>query len=253
MKVIILCGGLGTRAYPFTRELPKALMLVGGVPIVEQVMRTYAAHGFDEFVLALGYRKELIVDYFRERGGWKVACVDTGDDADTGTRVRRCLGHVGERLHVTYCDGLGDVDLTALTAFHERHSGAASVTSVPLRSQYGILETDAADRVTRFVEKPLLPGYWVNAGFFVFDRSAVAGTEGDNLERDILPALAGRGELRMFRHSGFWKSMDTYKDHVELEGSWAPYAARFATGLVRSSDDIPGWLRQRFEMVRGTV
>jgi glucose-1-phosphate cytidylyltransferase len=253
MKVVILCGGLGTRAYPYTRDLPKALMLVAGVPIVEQVMRTYAAHGFDEFVLALGYRKELIVDYFRERGGWNVACVDTGDDADTGTRVRRCLDHVGGCFHVTYCDGLGDVDLPALVAFHERHSGAASVTSVPLRSQFGILESDAEDRVTRFVEKPVLPGYWVNAGFFVFDRVAVADTGGHNLERDVLPALADRGDLRVFRHRGFWRSMDTYKDHVELEGLWAPYAARIAAGLGQSSDTVPGWLLQRFELARSSA
>ncbi len=233
MNVVILCGGLGTRAYPYTQRMPKALMPVGEVPIVEQVMRIYAAFGYRDFVLSLGYMKEQIVDYFRHRSrklGWNVLCVDTGETTDTGGRILGCRRYLTPTFHATYCDGLGDVDLDALVRFHDEHPAAATMTTFPLRSQYGLVYADDRGRVTHFDEKPVLPDKLINAGFFVFDQRAFDRWQGSNLERDVLPALADDGELFIYRHSGFWRSMDTHKDQQELTGLWAPYAVRYANG-----------------------
>lgn len=250
MKVVILCGGQGTRAYPYTRHIPKALVPVNGIPIVEQVMRIYALNGFDEFVLAVGYHKEDIFNYFRHRTDWNVECVDTGDHTDTGGRLSRCLGYVGEHFHATYCDGLGNVDLKALVAFHRTHGDGATVTSTPLRSQYGILRSDDKDRITTFVEKPVLPEYWINAGFFVFERAALADCPGENLERDVLPELARRGRLRAYRHRGFWRSMDTYKDQQDLDALWMPFSREIEGRLPPPPQNgIPGWLTTRYELM----
>ena len=253
MKVLILCGGQGTRAYPFTRRMPKALMPVAGLPILEQVMRIYASQGFDEFVLAVGFLKEDIIRYFRTRQTpFKVECVDTGATTDTGGRVRQCLDFVTDTFHATYCDGLGDVDLGALVDFHRRHGDGATVTAAPLRSQYGILQSDDNDRITEFVEKPILRGYWINAGFFVFDRAAFDGIDGENLERDVLPDMARRGRLRVHRHQGFWRSMDTHKDQQELDGVWRPFAAKLDTAFP-DDEGVPGWLNTRYAMARRGV
>ena len=249
MKVVILCGGQGTRAYPYSRRVPKALMPVAGLPIVEQVMRIYARHGFDEFVLALGHLKEDIAKYFGARRDWNVQLVDTGADADTGERVRRCLPYVGERFHATYCDGLGDVDLGALTRFHAEHGDAATLTAAPLRSQYGVLRFDEADRITDFVEKPVLSEHWINAGFFVFERAAIEATPGDNLERDILPRLSEARTLRVFRHAGFWRSMDTHKDQIELDALWGPLELRLQQQMpLAPLPALPRWLAMRYQV-----
>lgn len=246
MKVLILCGGQGTRAYPYTRRMPKALMPVGGVPIVEQVMRIYAAQGFEEFVLAVGYLKEDIVKYFQGKR-WHVECVDTGASSDTGERVRRCLDFLTPTFHATYCDGLGDVDLHALVEFHRRHRDSATMTAAALRSQYGILKADSEDRIEEFVEKPTLREYWINAGFFVFDREAIADVPGANLEREILPELAKRRKLRVYRHQGFWRSMDTYKDQQELDALWTPFALRLQA-QVPDEGRVPSWLTRRYSV-----
>lgn len=249
MKVVILCGGQGIRAYPLTRHLPKALLPVAGLPIVEQVMRLYAAQGFDEFVLATGHLRQPIVDYFRERSEWRVTCVDTGARTDTADRLRACLDHAGARFLATYCDGLGDVDLTALVAFHERHGRPATLTAVPLRSQYGVLELGEGGRVLDFAEKPSIAGRWMNAGFFVLDRGALAATTGTNLERDVLPALAAGDRLRAFRHDGFWRSLDTLKDQVELDAEWRPFAERMADRLgIDGVRPFPAWLLRRYRL-----
>lgn len=245
MKVLILCGGQGTRAYPFTRRIPKALMPVAGRPVVEHVMRIYAKKGFDEFVLALGYLKEDLIRYFASRSDWNVRCVDTGLDADTGERVLRCLPYLDARFHVTYCDGLGDIDVARLAQFHASHGSGATLTAVPLRSQYGVLRFDGGDRIAEFVEKPVLHEHWINAGFFVFDASAFTGLYGSNLECDLLPAMAARGQLRAFRHGGFWRSMDTHKDQLELDSIWAGLDEAEAPDQVAGSQ-LPHWLRVRY-------
>jgi len=232
MPVVILCGGRGTRAYPHTQTIPKALMSIGGIPIVEQVMRIYAAQGFREFILSCGYLKEMVIDYFQTpHGHWDVTCVDTGDDADTGDRIHRLRHLINGPFHATYCDGLGDVDLDALVRFHRAHGKAATVTAAPLRSQYGLIYADGDDRVTGFDEKPVLPNFWINGGFFVFEPDVFEHWQGHNLEREVLPVLTRHEHLHMYRHRGFWHSMDTYKDQQELDRLWVPFAER----LVRVS------------------
>jgi glucose-1-phosphate cytidylyltransferase len=250
MKVVILCGGLGTRAYPYTRRIPKALIPVAGRPIVEQVMRIYADQGFDEFVLAVGYLRDDIIRYFAARPRWNVEIVETGDTTDTGGRVRRCLDHVGPHFHATYCDGLGDVDLQALTRAHFEHGSGATMTTVQLRSQYGIVQADEDGKIVGFLEKPVLPGHWINAGFFVFERSVFAATPGENLERDVLPKLAGRRALHVHRHQGFWRSMDTFKDQQELDELWVPYSSGLVLRLGEDdAEGVPSWLSERYQLV----
>lgn len=228
MKVVILCGGKGTRAYPFTEYLPKVMMPVNGTPILIHLMRLYAAQGFRDFVLAAGHRKEMLVDYFEGRQlDWNVEIVDTGDDADTGDRIFRCGAHVGDRFFATYGDGLGTINLKNLLHAHDRSQALATLTTVPLRSQYGLVVFDNHDKVLRFEEKPLVRDYWINAGFFVFEKQALLQWRGHNLEQEVLPRFAERGQLAVHRHDGFWKSMDTSKDQQELErlcnGTEAPW------------------------------
>lgn len=218
MKVVILCGGKGTRSYPFTEFFPKVMMPISGTPILVHLMRLYASQGFTEFVLAAGHRKEMLYDYFEGRlSEWNVRIVDTGEDSDTGERVRRCAPFVGDTFFATYGDGLGNIDLKSLLATHRQSGGVATVTSVPLRSQYGTIVFGPDGKVQEFVEKPLIPDYWINAGFFVFNKSVFDVWEGQNLEQEVLPVLAGKGLLQAYQHCGFWKSMDTSKDQQELE------------------------------------
>jgi glucose-1-phosphate cytidylyltransferase len=235
MSVLILCGGLGTRAYPYTSQMPKALMEVDEVPIVEQVMRIYGSFGYRNFVLSVGYLKEQIIDYFeRQNGanGWKVTCVDTGVETDTGGRIFGCRDHLTPVFHATYCDGLGDLDLDALVDIHQAHGGLATMTTVPLRSQYGLVHFTPEGEVTHFEEKPILLDRWINAGFFVFDVRAFNCWQGENLEKHVLPHLSERGELYVYSHHGFWRSMDTYKDQQELSRLWRDYAASCTPAAV---------------------
>lgn len=217
MKTVVLCGGKGTRAYPHTVELPKPLLEVAGRPVLHHVLELYARQGLDEFVLAGGYRCDLIEDFAAElTEPWDVTVLDTGEETNTGERLLRCRDAVGDTFLATYADGLGNVRLRDLLAFHEAHGGAATLTSVPLPSPYGTIDSDPHGRVRNFREKPLLPDHRINAGFFAFDRRAFDLWEGVDLEREVLPSLAQHGELFAFEHEGFWRSMDTYKDSLEL-------------------------------------
>jgi glucose-1-phosphate cytidylyltransferase len=230
MTVVILCGGQGTRAYPYTKRIPKALMPVGDAPIVEQVMRIYASFGYWNFILSVGYLKEQIIEYFQRaqnRYGWQVRCVDTGEATDTGGRIVGLRDYVTPTFHATYCDGLGDVDLDALVDHHRERQGLATMTAVRLRSQYGLVYSEDNDRVTHFDEKPILPDKWINAGFFVMDRGVFDIWTGENLERDVLPGLAEERELFIYRHKGFWRSMDTHKDQQELTPLWEEYVPQY--------------------------
>lgn len=234
MKTVILCGGKGTRSYPYTELFPKVMMPICGTPILIHLMRIYSAQGFNEFILAAGHRKEILLDYFDgRRWDWDVTVVDTGNTSDTGERIRRCADYVGQTFFATYGDGLGDVDLNGLLDMHREYGGLATVTSVPLRSQYGALHFDSRCCVSHFEEKPVIPDYWINAGFFVFEKRVFGSWRGQNLERDVLPHLAGKGELFAYPHEGFWKSMDTSKDQQEMESLYgegnAPWAQPVAT------------------------
>jgi glucose-1-phosphate cytidylyltransferase len=240
MEVVILCGGKGTRSYPFTEYFPKVMMPIAGTPILVHLMRLYAKQGFDKFVLAAGHRKEMLYDYFDGRfRDWDVRIVDTGESSDTGERLSRCADYVGQTFFATYGDGLGNVDLTELLSFHRRRGGLATVTSVPLRSQYGTVVFDEQQRVSRFIEKPMIPDQWINAGFFVFEKRVFDFWSGKNLEVDVLPALAEKKLLYTYLHNGFWKSMDTSKDQQELErihnaGS-PPWAQLESSGMATAA------------------
>jgi glucose-1-phosphate cytidylyltransferase len=231
-----LCGGKGTRAYPHTLELPKPLLEVGGRPVLGHVMEIYARQGYCDFVLAAGFKVEQIEAFARTLpSNWSVEVRDTGVDTNTGGRVIECAPDMGERFFLTYADGLGNVDLRGLLEYHDGTGGSASVTIVPLPSQYGTIDSDETGRVTHFTEKPSLPDHWINAGFFVMDASAARWFGGQDLERDILPTLGQAGELFSYRHHGFWKSMDTHKDSLEL------------TALCEDNDGGPPWTLSRLD------
>lgn len=241
MKTVILCGGRGTRAYPHTIDLPKPLLDVGDVPILLHLMKIYARQGFDDFVLSAGFRSDLIEKFAADLPRqWSVEVMNTGEETGTGERIRRCRDRLGQTFLATYGDGLGAVDLSALLGYHSSHQGAATVTTVPLPSPYGTLEWDKQGRVQHFREKPRLDGHWINAGFFVIDERAFEYWRGEDLEREVLPALAAAGELYAYCHSGFWRSMDTYKDALELsalcregDGPWTISPASGSSSQAR--------------------
>jgi glucose-1-phosphate cytidylyltransferase len=191
---VILCGGKGTRAYPHTVEVPKPLLEVASQPVLRHVMELYAGQGYSRFVLAAGFKQELIREFARDLPpSWDVEVVDTGEDTNTGGRILRCRDYVEDTFFATYADGLADIDLEALARFHGSHAGAATLTTVPLPSQYGTLDCDGDGRVRNFREKPVLPDHWINAGFFVFDTAVFDGWEGEDLEREVtLHGLAPR-------------------------------------------------------------
>ncbi len=217
LPALILCGGRGTRAYPHTIELPKPLLEVAQRPILGHVIEIFARQGFRRFVLAAGFQAHLISEFASTLPPeLDVDVVDTGLDADTGERVWRCQDRLGARFFVTYGDGVGDVDLAALVAHHASRRALATVTTVPLPSQYGTVQCDGDGWVSHFVEKPVLPDHWINAGFLVMEGDVFASWRGTNLEREVLPALAEQRHLVAYRHRGFWKSMDTYKDALDL-------------------------------------
>lgn len=218
MQVVILCGGKGTRAYPLTAHVPKPMLPIGGVPILVHLMTLFEEQGHTEFVLAAGHHQGIVREYFRDTAQrWDVQIVDTGNDTDTGDRIRRCRHLLGERFFVTYGDGLADVSLSAVTAFHEAHSGCATVTCVPLVSQFGLLEIAGSGEVLSFREKPVLREHWVNAGFMLLSHDVFEHWEGSSLERDVLPRLTKDGRVFAYRHDGFFKSLDSHKDQQEFE------------------------------------
>jgi glucose-1-phosphate cytidylyltransferase len=233
MQVVILAGGAGTRAYPFTEYLPKPMMPVAGKPVVVRVMELYASQGFTDFILSVGHRKEVIIDYFNNRAtGWNVQVVDTGQDTDTGGRVLKCRDLLGDTFMATYADGISDIPLRKLLDFHHGSGAMGTVSCVPLRSQYGTVSVDPDHRITQFREKPVLQEYWINAGFFVMNSAIFDHWQGENLEREVFPNLLAGRHLAAFRHQGFFKSMDTYKDQQEMEALFADGAVPWAAPSV---------------------
>jgi glucose-1-phosphate cytidylyltransferase len=222
--VVILCGGRGTRLRERTESTPKALVEIGGQPIVWHVARIYAAQGFERFLLATGYLGEAIEEFAaaaRWPGGVSVECVDTGLDTPTGGRVARLAGEL-ERgpFCVTYADGVADIDLGALLDFHRDLGALATMTVVRPSLQWGVAELEG-DRVTGFAEKPRSER-WINGGFLCFEPEALEYLEESSaLEQAPLRRLALEGQLGAFRHDGFWECMDTYKDTVALNDLWA--------------------------------
>ncbi|MBL8697267.1 MAG: glucose-1-phosphate cytidylyltransferase [Alphaproteobacteria bacterium] len=261
LEAVILCGGLGTRLREETEYKPKPMVEIGGRPILWHIMKTYAAFGVRDFVLCLGYRGDRIRDYFlnyRHRqadlavelsdssvevlgGGdvedWRVVLADTGAETQTGGRIKRALRYVrGERFFATYGDGVADVDIGRLLAFHERAGRAATVTAVRPSSRYGEIVIDAGV-VRTFQEKPQVNDGWINGGYFVFERRAFDHVSMDprlTLESDVIPDIVGRGDLAAYPHEGFWQCMDTYREMVLLNDLWArgqaPWQPRQAEG-----------------------
>lgn len=245
MKVGILAGGLGTRLSEETIVKPKPMVEVGDKPMLWHIMSIYAAHGFKEFVIALGYKGEIIKDYFLNylqharslsvdlktgsvsmhegnHEDWLIHLLDTGADTQTGGRIKRLAEFIGdEPFMLTYGDGVSNVDIPRLLDFHRAHGKLATLTAVRPPARFGQMAFDG-DRVTQFEEKPQLGEGWINGGFFVLEPRIADYIEGDATlwEREPLEHLADQGELMAYRHDGFWQSMDTLRDVHLLNKLW---------------------------------
>jgi glucose-1-phosphate cytidylyltransferase len=224
-SVVILCGGRGTRLQEHTRSIPKPLVEIGGRPILWHVIQIYLAQGFRRFILLTGYKGEQVSDFAHGESwpsGTEVRCVATGEETPTGGRIHLAVEELGgDPFCVTYADGVADIDLRALVAYHEQHGATATMTVVRPELQFGVAELDGDDVVRGFVEKPRSE-HWVNGGFFCFEPQLLGELRADSvLEREPLARLAACGELRAYRHEGFWDCMDTYKDAVVLNDLWA--------------------------------
>ncbi len=251
MKAVILAGGMGTRISEESHLKPKPMIEIGGRPILWHIMSIYAHHGINDFVVALGYRGHMIKEYFANyvlyssdvtvdtgRGEithhrnwaepWRVTLVDTGLGTMTGGRLKRLAQYLDpdESFCMTYGDGVADVDISALVAFHAAHGRAATVTAVIPPGRYGALLMEG-DRVTSFTEKPPGDNAFINGGFFVLRPDVLERIAGDDTPWETAPleGLAQDGELAAFRHTGFWQPMDTLRDRNTLEGLWASGAA----------------------------
>ena len=228
MRVVILAGGLGTRLSEETKITPKPMVKIGGNPMLWHIMNIYVAHGLSDFLIAGGYKIEVIQDYVASHyspGGeqdWRVDCIDTGQNAMTGGRLLRLREHLQDRpFMVTYGDGVGNIDVGGLLAFHRAHGKLASVTAVHPPARFGGMELDE-DRVTCFAEKSPEHVGWINGGFFIFEPGVLDYITGDDmrLEAEPLSRLAEDDQLMAFRHEGFWKPMDTLREKNELEILW---------------------------------
>ena len=245
MKAVILAGGLGTRLAEETATRPKPMVEIGGKPVLWHLMKLYSHHGITDFVVCLGYRGYVIKEYFanyflhtsdvtfdlaenrmevcnRHCEPWRVTLIDTGEHTQTGGRLRRVKKYVGdESFCFTYGDGLSDVDISALIAFHHTQGRLATVTAVQPPGRFGALDIRDS-RITRFAEKPQGDGNWINGGFFVLEPGAIEYVAGDHTvwEREPVEGLARDGQLTAFTHDGFWQPMDTLRDRTMLEGLW---------------------------------
>jgi len=247
MKVVLLCGGMGTRLREETEFRPKPMVEIGGRPILWHIMKTYAHAGFREFVLCLGYRGNMIKEYFLNyeamnsdfticlgsrssieynnnhgEQDYRVTLVDTGLATMTGGRLKRVAKYVdADTFLMSYGDGVSDVDIRCLVEFHERHGKLATVTAVTPTSRYGILDTGSDGQVLRFREKPRNDGR-ASAGFFVFQREIFDYINGDDctLERGPLERLAAEGQLMAYEHRGFFYAMDTFREYEYLNQLW---------------------------------
>jgi len=248
VKAVILAGGFGTRISEESALRPKPMVEIGGRPIIWHIMKIYAAHGIQEFIICAGYRGETIKDYFtsyalrrsdvtvdlrhdrivKHRGDvepWTVTIVDTGDATMTGGRLKRVAGHIGaETFCLAYGDCVSNVDITELVAFHRSSGALATVTAIQPPGRFGALRlAEGETKIRSFTEKPEGDGGWVNGGFFVLEPGVLDVIDGDATvwERDPLERLAERGLLAAHRHEGYWQNMDSLRDKMVLEQQWA--------------------------------
>ncbi|PWJ43312.1 glucose-1-phosphate cytidylyltransferase [Sediminitomix flava] len=245
MKIVILAGGFGTRLSEETQLIPKPMVEIGGKPILWHIMKIYSSYGFNDFVICLGYKaykiKEYFVNYYRHQADltvdlrdnsvevhrntaepWKVTLVDTGLNTMTGGRIKRVAPYLNnEPFMLTYGDGVGNVDLTALMNFHKEHTKLMTVTAVQPSGRFGALNL-MGNRVDSFEEKPKGDGAWINGGFFVCNPEIIDYIDGDDTiwEREPMERIAADGEMVARFHDGFWKPMDTLRDKNELELLW---------------------------------
>ena len=246
MKAVILAGGLGTRLSEETHLKPKPMIEIGGMPILWHLLKIYSKYDVTDFIICCGYKGNVIKEYFanyflftsdvtidvknnhveihdRKTEPWKITLVDTGEKTLTGGRLLRVKKYIkkDETFHFTYGDGLSDVDINALTSFHQRHGKLATLTAVLPPGRYGSLELDN-DNVKRFIEKPSGDGGFINGGFFVLNEKVLDYIEGDKTswEFDTLPKIAAAGSLKAYKHKGFWQAMDTLRDKQYLESEW---------------------------------
>jgi glucose-1-phosphate cytidylyltransferase len=246
MKTVILCGGRGTRLGAHGTTLPKALIEIGEKPVIWHLLKIYSHYGFDDFVLCLGFLGDKIKRFFLEQNwldadftleknsslpivknrealeNWRLTFAETGLETNTGGRLKRVEKYLEgeETFFVTYGDGLANVDLEKLLAFHRSHGRLATLTAVHPRTNFGILRIDESNFVTEFQEKPVMQE-WINGGFFVFNRQIFHYLDDNSvLEREPLERLAHEKQLIAFPHDGFWKCVDTFKDNLEFNQLW---------------------------------
>lgn len=255
MKVVLLAGGLGTRLSEETSLRPKPMVEIGGMPILWHIMKIYSSHGFNEFIVCLGYKgymvKEYFANYFLHKSDvtidlssnttsvhnsqsepWKITLVDTGNESLTGGRIKRIQHHVGnEPFMLTYGDGVSDVNITELLQFHQSKGKLCTVTSVQPSGRFGALNIGENNEVHSFMEKPKGDGSWINGGFFVCQPEIFDYIEGDltTWEREPMEKIAEDGQMVTYKHTGFWKPMDTLRDKQELEADWTANKAKWKT------------------------
>lgn len=263
MKVVILCGGYGSRLVGVPSDMPKPMVPVGGRPIVWHIMNGFARSGFRDFVLCLGYRSDVFKQYFMHLSSmlgdvtvdlasgngpfihrpsaemdWCVTMAETGYDSMTGHRIKRAAPFIPEDddiFAVTYGDGVTDLDFNKVVEFHRSHGRMATVTAVHPPARFGELTMEKDGRVGEFNEKPQASGGWISGGFFVFSRGFINTLPDDPslmLEREPLQRLASEGELMAYCHDGFWYCMDTARDHATLEDLWNSGRAPWAGGTT---------------------
>lgn len=248
MKVVIFAGGLGTRLMEETEARPKPMVEIGGKPILWHIMKIYEHHGFNDFIICLGYKSQMIKEYFlnyylynsdvtielaknkvevhySDAESFKVTLIDTGLSTNTAGRLKRVQKYIGdETFMLTYGDGVCDVNLHELIAFHKTHGKLATLTSVQIPGRYGNLETTEKGVIKNFQEKPNGDGMWINGGFFVMESRIFDYLEGDmddiQWETKPLVEIANDGQLVAYKHYGFWKAMDAMRDRIELETLW---------------------------------
>lgn len=248
MKVMILAGGFGTRLAEETSVRPKPMVEIGGMPMLWHIMKIYESHGFNDFIILLGYKGYVIKEYFsnyylhtsdvtidlaenrtivhnNRSEKWRITLIDTGELAMTGARVRKAKAYTeGKPFMLTYGDGVADVNIRALAEAHRQSGKAITMTSVQPEGRFGALDINESNEIVRFAEKPKGDGNWINGGFFVCEQSVFDYLpEGDDLvfEQDPLRRLAEDGQMNAFRHTGFWKPMDALRDKQQLESLWA--------------------------------